>query len=139
MQKEQILETLKQVIYFPKRENIVALEMIKNFKLENKNINFDLVFPDLNDPGIKTVVDTCVSTIQQTFGNETVVGVNPVAEKAAGEGPLSGVKNILAVARKHNIADSTIHTWLKKLMLIHQTTKVLINLRNFKKKNQILS
>ena len=57
VQKEQILETLKQVIYFPKRENIVVLEMVANLKSENNQISFDLQFPDLNDAGIKTIMN----------------------------------------------------------------------------------
>jgi len=37
MQKEAIFEQLKQIIYFPKRNNIVELNMIENLQISEKD------------------------------------------------------------------------------------------------------
>ena len=109
MNKDSLIEALSQVIFFPKRDNIIKLEMLENLKIKNKEVSFDLIFPDLNDPGIKVVLDTCTKTIQDTFGEEIKVEINPVAEKASGSGPLSGVKNIIAIASgKGGVGKSTV-------------------------------
>ncbi len=109
MNKNSLIEALSQVIYFPKRENIIKLEMLENLKIEDEKVSFDLIFPDLNDPGIKIVLDTCTKNIQDTFGENVVVEINPVAQKASGSGPLSGVKNIIAVASgKGGVGKSTV-------------------------------
>lgn len=109
MNKDRLIEALSQVIYFPKRENIIKLEMLENLKMDNGSISFDLVFPDLNDPGIKIVLDTCTKIIQENFGEETKVEINPVAQKASGSGPLSGVKHIVAIASgKGGVGKSTV-------------------------------
>lgn len=108
LSKEQAFEALKNVIYFPKRENIVALGMIKNFQINSNQIEFDLSFPNLNDPGIKTVVETCSSTIKKEFGSDINVKVNPIA-KAAEKDPLADVKNIIAIASgKGGVGKSTV-------------------------------
>lgn len=109
MQKEAILELLKQVIYFPKRENIVNLNMIENIEIDETEISFNLVFPDVNDPGIKTIIESCQKILTTEFGASTKVNVNPIAQKDSGEGSLSGVKNIIAIASgKGGVGKSTV-------------------------------
>ena len=109
MNNDSVIKALSQVIYFPKRENIIKLDMLEKLKIENNTLSFDLVFPDLNDAGIKIVLDTCTKIIKETFGEEIKVEINPIAEKARGTGPLSGVKHIIAVASgKGGVGKSTI-------------------------------
>ena len=67
MNKDSVIVALSQVIYFPKRENIIKLEMLENLAIEKNNVSFDLVFPDLNDAGIKIVLDTCTKTLKETL------------------------------------------------------------------------
>ncbi len=109
MQKETIFEQLKQVVYFPKRDNIVDLKMIESFKINGKEVSFNLVFPDLNDPGIKAMMENCTSVIKKEFGENIQVEINPIAQKDSGEGPLSGVKHIIAIASgKGGVGKSTV-------------------------------
>jgi ATP-binding protein involved in chromosome partitioning len=109
MNKERLLEVLSQVIYFPKKDNIVKLEMLDNFKIENKEVSFDILFPDLNDPGIKLILDSCKNSIQAEFGEDINIEINPKAQKATGKGALSGVKHIIAVASgKGGVGKSTV-------------------------------
>lgn len=109
MQKEAIFEQLKQIIYFPKRNNIVELNMIENLQIIENEVSFNLVFPDLNDPGIKMMVENCSTLIKEKFGEAIQVNVNPIAQKNSGEGPLSGVKKIIAIASgKGGVGKSTV-------------------------------
>ncbi|MBR0177993.1 MAG: DUF59 domain-containing protein, partial [Bacteroidales bacterium] len=43
LNKENVLEVLKDVIYFPKGDNIVALNMVENLMVRDNAIRFDLV------------------------------------------------------------------------------------------------
>lgn len=109
MHKEAIFEQLKQIVYFPKRDNIIDLRMIENFKIDAEVISFNLVFPDLNDPGIKSMLENCTSVIKEKFGKNIKVEINPIAQKESGEGSLSGVKNIIAIASgKGGVGKSTV-------------------------------
>jgi ATP-binding protein involved in chromosome partitioning len=109
MNKERLLEVLNQVIYFPKKDNIVKLKMLDNLKIKNKEVSFDILFPDLNDPGIKLILDSCKNSIQSEFGKEIKVEINPKTQKASGNGALSGVKHIIAIASgKGGVGKSTV-------------------------------
>mgnify|MGYP005838785825 CR=1 FL=1 len=109
MQKESIFEQLKQIIYFPKRDNIVDLKMVETLNVSDTEVSFNLVFEDLNDPGIKAMIENCTSIIQKEFGSNIKVEINPIAKKESGEGALSGVKHIIAIASgKGGVGKSTV-------------------------------
>ncbi len=109
MNRERLLEALSQVIYFPKKDNIVKLEMLDNLKIAEKEVYFDLLFPNLNDPGIKLILESCKNVIRKEFGEDIEVEINPKAQTASEEGALSGVKHILAVASgKGGVGKSTV-------------------------------
>ena len=42
LNKENVQEVLKDVIYFPKGDNIIALNMVENLMVKDNAIRFDL-------------------------------------------------------------------------------------------------
>ena len=104
-----VTEALKEVIFFAKQNNIVDLNMIDNIEIKGTNIKVSVVFPKLDDPAVGIVYNSIVSTLKQKLGEDVTIEVLPIAEKDKGLGPLSGVKNIIAViAGKGGVGKSTV-------------------------------
>jgi ATP-binding protein involved in chromosome partitioning len=104
-----VTKALKEVIFFAKQNNIVDLGMIDDINIEGNNIKVSVVFPKLDDPAVGIVYNSIVKTLKAELGEEISVEVKPIAEKDKGLGPLSGVKNIVAViAGKGGVGKSTV-------------------------------
>ncbi len=104
-----VTAVLKEVIFFAKQNNIVDLNMIDNIEIVGTNIKVSVVFPKLDDPSVGIVYNSIVKALKEKFGQEINVEVLPIAEKDKGLGPLSGVKNIIAViAGKGGVGKSTV-------------------------------
>ena len=102
--KENVLEVLKDVIYFPKGDNIVALNMVDNLMVKDDAIRFDLVMEHANDPKNDILVNGAKRTLTEVFG-EVNIEIKVVEEKTA----LSKVKHIIAVASgKGGVGKSTV-------------------------------
>ncbi len=107
--KQQVIDSLRQVIFFAKKNNIVDLNMVDDLVVGEKEISLSVIFPKLDDPSVNIVYNSVVKTLKDTFGAEMTITVKPVAEKDRGLGPLSGVKNIIAViAGKGGVGKSTV-------------------------------
>lgn len=107
--KQQVIDSLKQVIFFAKQNNIVDLNMVDDLVVGEKEISLTVIFPKLEDPSVNIVYNTVVKTLKDAFGSDMTINVKPVAEKDRGLGPLSGVKNIIAViAGKGGVGKSTV-------------------------------
>ncbi|MEA3504325.1 MAG: Mrp/NBP35 family ATP-binding protein [Bacteroidota bacterium] len=108
--KEQVLEALKGVMYFPKTNNIVALNMVQDIKIEEKQISFTLVFPDSKDKSSAIVVPAARKAIKNSLGEHLEVGIKTTsADLIGGKAPMSGVKNIIGVASgKGGVGKSTV-------------------------------
>ncbi len=107
--KQQVIDSLKQVIFFAKQNNIVDLNMVDDLVVGEKEISLTVIFPKMEDPSVNIVYNSVVKTLKDAFGSDMTINVKPVAEKDRGLGPLSGVKNIIAViAGKGGVGKSTV-------------------------------
>jgi ATP-binding protein involved in chromosome partitioning len=109
IKKQQVVDALKQVIFFAKKNNIVDLNMIDDIEIKDKSIKVTVIFPKLDDPSVGIVYNSIVQTLKKELGNDITVDVKPVSEADRGRGPLSGVKNIIAViSGKGGVGKSTV-------------------------------
>jgi ATP-binding protein involved in chromosome partitioning len=106
--KQQVIEALKEVIYFPKHDNIISLEMVDDIIIDGKKIGFTLGFPQPNDKSAAIVEQACVDAILKNVGNDARIRGN-ITIKAKKENPLDKVKYIIAVASgKGGVGKSTV-------------------------------
>ena len=106
--KEQVTEVLKQVLYFPKGDNIVSLKMVEDIKIDGNNINVTIVFPAANDPAVNIVINTVKSEIKKIIDQNANVIISQKTESKE-ENSLSKVKKIIAVASgKGGVGKSTV-------------------------------
>ena len=104
LNKENVTEVLKDVIYFPKGDNIIALNMVENLMVNENGIRFDLVVEKADDPKNEIMVNAAKRTLTGVFG-EVEIDIK-VREAATA---LSKVKHIIAVASgKGGVGKSTV-------------------------------
>ena len=94
--KEQIIKALSDVIFFPKSNNIIALNMVENIEIKDNIINISIGFPKLGDPAINIVKNASIKAIKDKVDKNAEVNIIAVVETK--QGSLSGIKNIVAVA-----------------------------------------
>jgi ATP-binding protein involved in chromosome partitioning len=112
--QKQVTDALRLVKFPGSDKDIMALDMVRNIKIEGKKIGFDLIFQKSDDPNIITLKKLCVSTILKFVdkdadikGNIKVKAVHMVDEP----GVLPNVKNIIAIASgKGGVGKSTVAT-----------------------------
>lgn len=104
LNKENVNEVLKDVIYFPKGDNIVALNMVQNLMVNEEGVRFDLVVEHKDDPKNEIMVNAAKRTLTEVFG-EINIDIKVKEEETA----LSKVKHIIAVASgKGGVGKSTV-------------------------------
>ena len=104
LNKENVIEVLKDVIYFPKGDNIIALNMVENLMVNENGVRFDLVVEKADDPKNEILVNAAKRTLTGVFG-EVEVDIRVKEETTA----LSKVKHIIAVASgKGGVGKSTV-------------------------------
>ncbi len=107
--KDRILKVLENVIYFPKHDNIVNLDMVKDLSIEGNKVSFAVLFPKSDDPGIKMILEASKKAIHEKIDNSLEVEITPKADEKAEKDSLSDVKQIIAVASgKGGVGKSTI-------------------------------
>ncbi len=107
--KEQIIESLKKVLYFPKGSNVVDLDMVDKLTIEGNKVSLALVYPQANDKNAHIVKDAATRTLKADLGENAEIFIDTMSEQEAGRGSLGKVKNIIAVASgKGGVGKSTI-------------------------------
>ena len=104
LNKENVTEVLKDVIYFPKGDNIIALNMVENLMVNEEGVRFDLIVEHKDDPKNDILLNAAKRTLTEVFG-EINVDIKVKEEETA----LSKVKHIVAVASgKGGVGKSTV-------------------------------
>jgi len=104
LNKDNVYEVLKDVIYFPKGDNIIALNMVENLMVNEEGVRFDLIVEHLDDPKNDIMVNAAKRTLTGVFGDINI-DIKVKEEQTA----LSKVKHIVAVASgKGGVGKSTV-------------------------------
>ena len=104
LNKENVTEVLKDVIYFPKGDNIIALNMVENLMVNEEGVRFDLIVEHKDDPKNEILVNAANRTLKSVFG-EINIDIKVKEEETA----LAKVKHIIAVASgKGGVGKSTV-------------------------------
>ncbi len=105
--KQQVVDALKGVIYFKKRDNIVNLNMVKDININGKEIKVAIVFEKLDDPAVGIIYKSSVNAIKTALGQDLTVDVQPTTDEE--HRPLAGVKHVVAViSGKGGVGKSTV-------------------------------
>lgn len=107
--KKQVYNALKQVIFFARKDNIVDLNMIDDIDISDDEITVHIIFPKKDDPAVGIISSSAEKILKSEISEDIKVNIVPVSEAEKGIGPLSGVKNIVAViAGKGGVGKSTV-------------------------------
>ncbi len=106
--KQQVLNALEEVLYFPKRDNIVNLKMVDDIIIDGNKISFSISFPEPNDKSAAIIEQSCVDAIIKNLGEDVQIRGN-ITLKTKSDDSLGEVKHIIAVASgKGGVGKSTV-------------------------------
>lgn len=107
--QESIKEALKAVLYMPKSDNIVNLNMVKNIELTENNLRFAIEIPERNPKTEQLLINQSIKALKSTFGDDFSISENDINVHLPQANDLSLIKNTIAVASgKGGVGKSTI-------------------------------
>lgn len=107
--QNDVIDVLRGILYFPKGDNIINLNMVEDVQIGKDKVSFTLVFEKLEGPAIQIVQEQAEKALKERFGQQFNVEMKSIAEKDRGRGPLGHVKNVIAVASgKGGVGKSTV-------------------------------
>lgn len=107
----KIVAALTTVIDPSSGKDIISMKMVKDFKIDGKNVNFTLELPSLDTPQKAELNFACIAAIQAVYAdaNVNVHTKSKTPESQATTSPIAHVKNIIAVASgKGGVGKSTV-------------------------------
>lgn len=111
--QQQVLDALSNVLDPDLKKDLVSLGMIKNIKIEENNLSFDLVLTTPACPMKSLMQSNCIKAIHEHISENIEVKINLTSRVTTAINKtitsLKGVKNIIAVAAgKGGVGKSTI-------------------------------
>jgi len=112
IQKEKIVEVLKEIRHPGTKESIVSAGMVRDIHYREGKLWLTLQFSRPNDPFIHSIRKACMKTINSSFGEKTLMEGHirvMVPETNSPPEVLPHVKNIVAIASgKGGVGKSTV-------------------------------
>lgn len=103
--KEEVLEALKSVLYFPKHDNIVNLDMVRDIKVQGNKVSFAVFFPERDEQNENIVHQSAISAVVNNVSTDAEVD----CEIRFPADALGKIKHIVAVASgKGGVGKSTV-------------------------------
>jgi ATP-binding protein involved in chromosome partitioning len=103
--KVQVLNALKDVLYFPKGAGIVTLKMVKNIVVDGHKVSFTIVLPKQDDKSKPALQKLSETAIRSNFDEHAELEITFITEFPS----LSNVKHIIAVGSgKGGVGKSTV-------------------------------
>jgi ATP-binding protein involved in chromosome partitioning len=107
--QESIKEALNAVLYMPKSDNIVNLNMLKNIEITDGKIRFAIEIPERNKKTEDLLINQSVKALKSAFGADFSISANDIRVQLPQANDLSNIKNTIAVASgKGGVGKSTV-------------------------------
>ncbi|PKP40650.1 MAG: hypothetical protein CVT95_13335, partial [Bacteroidetes bacterium HGW-Bacteroidetes-12] len=95
---DKIKDCLRQVLYMKGGDNIIALDMVKNIRLEDNKVFFNIEVSERNEKIEKIIISQSVKKIKETFEDDIIIEESHITVNLPQANMFSNIKNIIAVA-----------------------------------------